>query len=179
MPMPTWRGLRWPRGGSGAGLAPTVQFWARGGLAVTEPLQSPSGAEPPHLGIVLQPDGDVVLLVPPSFGSKPREDEIAARNLLRKARRELAKVTRGPLPTIVSAVFVAIDAVLWAWVLWESVSLYHTLTSGAAALGPFVQPLIPVAGLALRRLAGRALRGWLVDWVLKKARRRIAAALPS
>ena len=161
------------RGKSAAGeLPPSLHFWADGGLALTEALPRRS-ADPSLIRLVVQPDGDVLLLLPSDFGSEATDDD-AARTLFRRARRELASVTRGPLPTAIARIFLIVDALLIVGgglpLIHEGVEFFRT---GAT---PDVLPILAPPALALARsYGGRFVRSRLVDWFMRRARAKIAA----
>ena len=164
-----WRGE-----GEGGGMPASLRFWADGGLALSEPLPRQGVAAPPHLGLVLQPDGDVLLLLPSGFGSEATDAD-AARALFRKARRELAAVARGPLPTAVAAAFLVVDALL---VLGGGLPLIHEAVEfWRTGAKPDVLPILAPPALAIGRpFAGRFIRSRLIDWFMRRGRAEIAAA---
>ena len=136
-------------------------FWNDGGLTLEEPPGDDCRAR-----ILLQPDGDVIVSLPKSFGSDPEDLQVAER-LMRRAETELNHVAREGLAGAANTAVRVIDVGLAGLLVASAVPV---VTSGEiAALGWMA---IPAALGSARAVAGARLRRALGSWTMRRVRRK-------
>ncbi|AQR75251.1 hypothetical protein [Sphingomonas sp. LM7] len=132
-----------------AALGELAEFWTKGGLAIDQEVRRGDGSIV-WLRMLLQPNGDVVLSIPPGFGTAAGDAE-AASTLLAQGTQLLGRNGGRQLTAASDLPMRGVDYLtIGGWTAWAvAIPPWTSLWTMAAAVG------LPVA----RRLSGPLLRG--------------------
>ncbi len=170
MPAPVRRLLDWRLLRTDIGALPHLhQFWQDGGLTVSQAFVR-NGGEAASLSLLIQPDGDVLLSVPPGFGQST-EDVAAAESLIRSAKAEFARFAKTGLAAVERTILRLLDLVVVASCAPLAGKLIWTGPSALLRAGPSIWLwwlLPPVLVMLVRffarnrinRHVGQALLAW-------------------
>ncbi len=156
-----------------ASIGPLLSFWQDGGIRLAHSLPEARGA-PCEIALLLQPDGDALLILPRSFGERPGDAE-AARELLSAGVARLEAIVGGVSVALPALVRRAIDGCLLAiWIIATMAAA--PLTVLAEEFWQVASPLaLPLALTGARVLFAKRLMPVLTKMVLKRLCERLTA----